>query len=79
MKFLADESIEAPVIVVLRADGLEVTAIDELAPGSKDPAVLRRAEAEKRIRLTNDKDFADLAFLQRTAASGVVLVRMGRF
>ncbi len=79
MRFLADESIEAPVIAVLRADGLDVTAIDELAPGSKDPAVLRRAETEKRILLTNDKDFADLAFLQRKATSGIVLVRMGRF
>ncbi|MEK7867585.1 MAG: DUF5615 family PIN-like protein [Planctomycetota bacterium] len=79
MKFLADESIEAPVIGALRSEGMELTAIDELAPGSEDPAVLKLAETENRILLTNDKDFADLAFLQRKATSGIVLVRMGRF
>jgi len=34
--------------------------------------------AEGRILLTNDKDFAELTFLQQRAAAGIVLIRLPR-
>ena len=79
MKFLADESVEARVEAMLREEGHDVAAIAEENPGAEDPVVLARATREGRILVTNDKDFADLAFLQRKASAGIVLVRLGRY
>ena len=65
MRFLADESLEAPIIDSLRGAGHDVEAIAEDDPGAEDPYVLRRAARSRRILLTNDKDFAELAFPDR--------------
>lgn len=78
MRFLADESLEAPIIRFLRREGHDIEAIAEEAPGAEDSAVLRRAARSRRILLTNDKDFAELAFLQRRASAGIVLLRLPR-
>jgi hypothetical protein len=42
MRFLADESIEAPVVGSLRQAGCDVLYIAEMLPGAPDPRVLRR-------------------------------------
>jgi predicted nuclease of predicted toxin-antitoxin system len=78
MKLLADESIESAVERVLRDEGHDLVSIAEENPGAEDRNVLARATREGRILLTNDKDFAELAFLQRTATEGIVLVRLPR-
>jgi predicted nuclease of predicted toxin-antitoxin system len=54
-----------------------VLAVSELSPGVDDPTVLARAESDRRILITNDKDFASLAFLQGQVSAGIVLVRLG--
>ncbi len=79
MKFLADESIERRVLVALRQEGYDASAIEEDSPGVDDEKVLGEAESQRRVLLTNDKDFAELAFLQRKAKRGIVLLRLGRF
>lgn len=76
MKLLADENLEAPVIKALRAYKFDVLAVIEKSPGIADEDVLQLATALERILVTNDKDFAELAFLQRQASYGIVLVRM---
>lgn len=38
--------------------------------------MLELARAERRILLTNDKDFADLCYLRRLISTGIVLVRL---
>ena len=46
-------------------------------PGSTDEQVLARAEAERRVLVTADKDFGELAFRSRLpAASGIILLRL---
>ena len=40
--------------------------------------MLARSVEERRILVTNDKDFAELAFLQRSASAGIVLIRLPR-
>ncbi len=42
----------------------------------KDVDLLKLAVKEKRILLTNDKDFGELAFLQKSVKTGVVLLRV---
>ena len=78
MRFLADESVEASIVEVLREEGHDVLYISETAPGVRDERVLQQATAERCVLLTNDKDFATLAFLQRLASAGIVLMRMPR-
>jgi predicted nuclease of predicted toxin-antitoxin system len=78
MRFLADESVEAPVLAGLRAAGHDVVAIAEGRPGVGDAIVLAKATRERRILLTNDKDFAELAFLQKRVSAGIVLIRLPR-
>jgi predicted nuclease of predicted toxin-antitoxin system len=76
MRFLADHNLELPVIRALRGAGHDVASMSEDAPGWTDRRVLARAEKEDRILVTNDKDFAELAFLQRSASVGILLLRM---
>ena len=77
MRFLADESVEALVVETLRGAGHDVVAVFDVSPGADDATVLSHAQAARRILVTNDKDFASLAFLQGQASSGIVLVRLG--
>src|SRR5579863_2059499 len=77
MKFLADENLEASVVEALCRVGHDVATVPAQA-GIRDSAVLARSVGERRILLTNDKDFAELAFLQRTASVGIVLIRLPR-
>ena len=75
MKFLADENLEASVVEALRLAGHDVATVPGQA-GIRDSEVLTRSVLENRILLTNDKDFAELAFLQRSASVGIVLIRL---
>jgi predicted nuclease of predicted toxin-antitoxin system len=78
MRFLADENVEGPVIEALQAAGHDVVTIASEIVGIRDPDVLARSVQERRVLLTNDKDFAELAFLQRSAATGIILMRLPR-
>ena len=74
MLFLADESCDAAVVRALRAAGHDVKSISETAPGLSDRAVLDRALTERRVLLTEDKDFGRLVFAG-VPTGGVVLMR----
>lgn len=78
MKFLADENFPGPIVESLRREGHDVVWVREDSPGSKDAALLDRAEAEGRVILTLDRDFWQLALqrLNRLKESGVVLLRV---
>jgi predicted nuclease of predicted toxin-antitoxin system len=62
MRILADENCPGDLVTALRSDGYDVVWIRMDAPDSNDPAILTRAQAERRIILTFDKDFGELAF-----------------
>lgn len=74
---VADENIPAPVVAALRAAGLLVTYISEVAPSIDDEAVLALALGEGALLLTAYKDFGELVYLRRLATAGVVLLRLG--
>jgi predicted nuclease of predicted toxin-antitoxin system len=77
MRILADENVTRTVIAGLRAKGHEVLSVKESLRGEKDDAILARAQAEKRIVLTHDKDFGELAFrIGLPAECGVILLRL---
>jgi predicted nuclease of predicted toxin-antitoxin system len=76
MNFVADESVDLPIVQRLRQDGHLVTAIAELAPGMDDHAVLSIAEREGALLLTADKDFGELVYRVGLHTHGIVLVRL---
>jgi hypothetical protein len=67
MRILADENFPGDAVTALRERGHDVAWIRMDAPGSSDPAVVRRARDEGRLLVTFDKDFGELAFRQRVA------------
>jgi len=77
VRLLADENFPALAVKALREQGHDVVWVREAAPGSNDPAVLARAQAENRVLLTFDKDFGELAFRWGLpATSGIILFRI---
>lgn len=75
MNFLADESCARPVIRALRAASHDVISVAETMAGATDEDVLERALKERRILLTEDRDFGELTYARRRRSAGVVLIR----
>ena len=75
MNFVADESCARPVIQALREAGHDVVAIAEIARGATDDQVLDRALKEKRVLITEDRDFGELVYTRGRSSAGVILVR----
>ena len=77
MRILADENFPRDAVTALRARGHDIVWVRSDAPGSSDPQILARAQAEDRILVTFDKDFGELAFRSGLpASSGIVLFRI---
>ncbi len=79
MKFLADENVEPAIVAALHALGHDVLTIGASLRSKSDKAVLESARRAKRIVVTNDKDFAELAFRDAVASVGIVLIRLPRW
>lgn len=76
MNFLVDESTGMAVVEFLRATGHDALSVSEVMPHADDPSILLKAEREKRIVITNDKDFGELVFRSHQANQGVILLRL---
>jgi predicted nuclease of predicted toxin-antitoxin system len=57
LNFLADEGCDFAVVRALRTEGHDVLAVAEFMTRSVDSELMERAYQEKRILLTEDKDF----------------------
>lgn len=75
MRFLADESCDFAVVRALRASGHDVVAVSEISPGTGDTTVIDLALRDKRILLTEDKDFGQLVYANHRKTSGVLFLR----
>ena len=77
MRLLANENFPRVAVEALRQANHDVCWIRTDAPGSSDPEVLGQAQAEKRIVVTFDRDFGELAFRQVLPAEcGIILFRI---
>jgi len=77
MRILANENFPGPVVRALRARGHDVVWVRETMRGATDREVLARAQADRRLLLTFDKDFGELAFRTRLPAEcGIILFRL---
>jgi predicted nuclease of predicted toxin-antitoxin system len=75
MNLVADESCAGPVVRALREAGHDVVAIAEVAKGATDEEVLNRALNDKRVLITEDRDFGELVHAHGRPSTGVILVR----
>jgi len=82
MRLLADESCDFTVVVGVRVAGHDVVSIAERMPGVEDEKVIELAASERRLLLTEDKDFGQLVLLPprttRVSSSSAILHRLDR-
>jgi predicted nuclease of predicted toxin-antitoxin system len=77
MRWLCDENVPRLLVDELRSRNHEVLWIAEEARGASDVEVLALAERERRICLTFDKDFGEIAaHASPSLQCGVVLLRL---
>ena len=76
IKFLADENIGRSTVKFLRKSDFDVLWVLEEYPGTTDIELLQKANFEKRILLTSDKDFGYLAFVKKLSHAGIILLRL---
>jgi len=55
--------------------GHDVISIAALSPGIRDEAVLNHANSEKRILVTEDRDFGELIYARGNPSPGIIFVR----
>jgi predicted nuclease of predicted toxin-antitoxin system len=75
MRFLADECCDKAMVRALRANGHDVLSVSDISPRASDLDVIRLAVREKRILLTEDKDFGQLVFAHGQKTLGVIFLR----
>jgi predicted nuclease of predicted toxin-antitoxin system len=78
VRFLLDEGLPLRLGAYLSSQGHDVSSIGSDHPYAlSDRAILAIGWEERRIILTNDKDFGDLIFHERLPHAGVILFRLG--
>ena len=77
MRILANENFPREAVEALRAPGHDVFWARTDSPGSPDSRVVDRAASDRRILVTFDKDFGELAFRRGLfPPAGIVLFRI---
>ena len=76
MRFIVDECTGTAVGRWLTAQGHDVFSVFEQARGMTDEQVIQTAIDDKRILITNDKDFGEKVFREQQTHYGVVLMRL---
>ena len=76
MMLVADESVDRPIVELLRRNGHDTVYVAELSPSITDDEVLREANSRNALLLTEDKDFGELVYRLGRVHTGVVLIRL---
>ena len=76
IKFLADVNVGKLLVDYLSKQGYDIKWVPDYNCEMPDEDLLQLANEEKRIFITNDKDFGDLIFLQKKLSVGTILFRV---
>lgn len=71
--FLANENVPAPLVRLLRGQGLVVHAVGDLMPSASDSRVLAHAHLHSLWLLTFDRDYGELVFAGKAPAPPAIL------
>lgn len=72
MKLLADENLPDELVDVLRDKGYNISSV---IPGTDDPDIARLAKKERRILLTQDKDFSNILWYPPKNFCGIIRIK----
>jgi len=75
IKFIADVNIEKVIVNYLTEEGYGIKWVPDFNCEIHDEELLKLANKEKRVLITNDKDFGELTFLQKKISAGIILIR----
>lgn len=75
-RFIVDECTGAAVVAYLRNQGFDVISVSEALPQAVDRDILQYAVSDRRIVITNDKDFGDMVFRDGREHAGILLLRL---
>jgi predicted nuclease of predicted toxin-antitoxin system len=76
VRFIADVNVEKAIIDYLTENGYDTKWVADYSCEILDEDLLKLANVEKRILITNDKDFGELTFLQKSLSTGIILLRI---
>ncbi len=76
MRFLVDECTGPAVARWLLKRGYEVFSVYDKGRGMTDEEVIRKANDEGWVLVTNDKDFGEKVYRERRPHKGVILLRL---
>ncbi len=76
IKFIADVNIEKEIVDHISNCGYDIKWVPDYDCEILDKDLLKMANLERRILLTNDKDFGELTFLQKKLSTGIILIRI---
>jgi predicted nuclease of predicted toxin-antitoxin system len=76
VNFVADGSVDGPVVDQFRQDGHVVEYVAEMDPGVDDDEVLTLSNQLGAPLLTVDKDFGELVYRLGRVTHGVILIRL---
>lgn len=76
MKFIADEGVDATLVMLLRSDNHDVIYFAEAETSTADAVILELANTQDRILITRDKDFGELVYRMKMIHSGIILARL---
>jgi len=74
--YFAGECIANELVEELRRHGADVVYAKEVCPGASDVDVLRLATASRRVLLTDDQGFGELAVRQSQPAAGIIILSL---
>lgn len=75
MRLVADENCDFSLVIDLRSAGYDLVSVSEHMAGADDETVIDFARSERRLLITEDKDFGQLVFAAARENSGVILIR----
>jgi predicted nuclease of predicted toxin-antitoxin system len=76
IKFIADVNVEKAIVDYLLEEGYDVKWIPDYNREMLDEDLLELAKVEGRILITNDKDFGEIVFFQKSLSLGIILLRI---
>ena len=76
MRFLVDECTGPMVANWLKDLGHDIFSVYDKARGSDDETILKIANKDNFILITNDSDFGELIFRYKKAHKGIILLKL---
>jgi len=76
MKFLADESLEYPIVLFLKEKKIDIIAVRDFMKGAEDWEIIEYAFNNEMFIITLDKDFGELTFRLKKSTYGIIFLRL---